>query len=146
MSGGGACAVSVDLWLPLFRSTGGSGGYRASLLVSLHTAPLEHSLPLSQPRLELIPGCRIPLLDLGSRQIHHILNVRGFSNIVRARRRITTQNGMQKQLVAANRRAKLRLHFQHVPNSALWSWLLPLPESTSHCYLLPCDSRVTLTD
>ena len=74
MSGGGSGAVSVDLWLPRFRSTGSSLGYRGSknLLVFLHTAPLEHSIPLSQPRLELIPGCRI--VDLGSRQIHHIFS------------------------------------------------------------------------
>ena len=70
--GGGSGAISVDLWLPLFRSTGGGGGYRRSLLVFLHTARLEHSLPLSQLRLELIPGCRIPSLALGSKQIHHI--------------------------------------------------------------------------
>ena len=81
--GGGSGVVSVDLWLPLFRSTCGSGGYRGSLLVFLHTAPLEYSLPLSQPRLELIPGCR-----------------RRFSNTVRARRGITTKNGMQKQQTA----------------------------------------------
>ena len=72
MSGGGFGAVSVDLCLPLFLSTGGSGGYCVSLLVFLRTEPLEHSLPLSQPQLVLIPGCRIPSLDLGSRQIDHI--------------------------------------------------------------------------
>ena len=58
--GGGSGAISVDLSLPLFRSTGGGGGYRRPLLVLLHTARLEHSLPLSQLRLELIQGCRIP--------------------------------------------------------------------------------------
>ena len=68
----GSGAISVDLWLPLFRSTGDGGGYQRSLLVFLHTARLEHSLPLSQLRLDLIPGCRIPSLDLGSKQIHHI--------------------------------------------------------------------------
>ena len=112
MSGGGSGAVSVDLWLPRFRSTGGSLGYGGSknLLVFLHTAPLEHSLPLSQPRLELIPGCRI--VDLGSRQIHHIFKGRGFSSTVRARRRITTQNGMQKKHVAANCRLSSAFAFR----------------------------------
>ena len=112
MSRGGSGAVSVDLWLPLFRSTGGSLGYRGSknLLVFLHTAPLEHSLPLSQPRLKWIPGCRI--VDLGSRQIHHNFKGRGFPITLRTRRRITTQNGMKKKHVAAKCRAKLCLHFQ----------------------------------
>ena len=108
--GGGSGVVSVDLWLPLFRSTCGSGDYRGSLLVFLHTAPLEHSLPLSQPRLELIPGCRI--VDLGSRQIQHIFKGRGFSSTVRARRRITTQNGMQKKHVAANCRPSSAFTFR----------------------------------